>query len=65
MLKLENYDLEKIDVLSTSVEFSQEQNLEVPTLTIEFNSPKLKKIPVIENVQHRNGTSGSNRNSLF
>lgn len=65
MIKLENFDLEKPDTVSTSVEFPSVVHEEVK-MEINFPSPKLKKQIKIENVElDRHGTSGSKRKNLF
>jgi hypothetical protein len=65
MLKLENFDLERPDVISANVEFRGEFQEEIK-LQMEFAKPKLKEEIKIHNVElTRYGTSGSKRKELF
>ena len=66
MIKLEGYDLEKREVISTDVEFNMETPEGELKLVMEFSSPKLKKQIEIHNVElPKFGTSGTKNNELF
>jgi hypothetical protein len=66
MLKLENFDLEKPEVISTTVEFNSAASEEIK-MQIKFSKPKLKEEIKIQNVEltSRHGTSGAKRKELF
>jgi hypothetical protein len=66
MIKIEGYDLEKKEVISTSVEFNSVEADENLNLAMEFSDPKMKKQITIQNVElPRFGTSGTKRKELF
>lgn len=60
MLKLDNFDLEKPDVISTNVDFVTNSGDEEVKLEMEFDKPKLKQQVKIQHVEHTTrGTTGT------
>ena len=63
MLKLDNFDLVRPDVISTNVDFVTNSADEEVKLEMEFSKPKLKQQVKIHHVEHT--TRGASGAGLF
>ena len=63
MIKLENFDLQRDDKISTTVSFS-DSLIEPAEMEMKFNEPRLKKSLNILNIELSHGATGS-RKGLF
>jgi len=65
MLKLESYDLERIETISAGVDFNTELPIEDLELSMEFSQPKLKQSIKIQHVQLATGGTTGKGKGLF